>query len=204
MLSKRRSEPATLLIVDGRPYLIDCGIGTMRRMFDARVQSQMVRTIFITHNHPDHALLRNPNLRAITKAGYYAPDAHAPIDARHQQMIKLAEAVQSTIPLDSLNLSLSGVVRHTDTRTADFTVEVKSKNLRFEPSENGAGIAQLIVAAASLNQYGNILASRTQTVTLVVHSTGPGEAAGRRIAISFHAACAAQNPQSAGNHSSGR
>lgn len=119
--------------------------------------------------------LRNPNLRAVTKAGFYAPDAHAPIDARHQQMIKLAEAVQSTIPFDSLNLSLSGVVRHTDTTTADFTVEVKSKNLRFEPSEDGTGIAHLIVAAASLNQYGNILASRTQTVTLVAHSLDPAK-----------------------------
>jgi ribonuclease BN (tRNA processing enzyme) len=55
-LSERRSEPATLLIVDGRPYLIDCGIGTARRMLDAGVQSQSIGTIFITHNHPDHAL----------------------------------------------------------------------------------------------------------------------------------------------------
>jgi ribonuclease BN (tRNA processing enzyme) len=56
VLSERRSEPATLLIVDGQPYLIDCGIGTIRRMLDAGVQSPMVGTIFITHNHPDHAL----------------------------------------------------------------------------------------------------------------------------------------------------
>jgi ribonuclease BN (tRNA processing enzyme) len=56
VLSKQRSEPATLLIVDGRPYLIDCGIGTMRRMLDAGVQSQTVGTIFLTHNHPDHTL----------------------------------------------------------------------------------------------------------------------------------------------------
>lgn len=119
--------------------------------------------------------LRNPNLRAVTKAGYYAPDAHAPSNERQQQMIKLAEAVQSTIPFDSLNLSLSGVVRHPDSRTADFTVEVKSRNLRFEPSEDGTGIAQLIVAAASLNQYGNILASRIQTVTLVAHSLDPAK-----------------------------
>jgi hypothetical protein len=119
--------------------------------------------------------LRDPNLRAVTKAGYYAPDARAPVDARHQQMIKLAEAVQSTIPFDSLHLSLSDVVRHTDTRTADFTVEVKSKNLRFEPSEAGTSIAHLIATAASLNQYGNILASRTQTVTLVAHSLDPAK-----------------------------
>ncbi len=91
------------------------------------------------------------------------------------QSFTLAEAVQSTIPFDSLNLSLSGLVRHTDTRTANFTVEVKSKNLRFEPSEDGTDIAQLIVTAASLSQYGNILASRMQTVTLVAHSQDPAK-----------------------------
>jgi hypothetical protein len=90
--------------------------------------------------------LRNPDLRAVTKAGYYAPDARAPLDPRQQQMIKLAEAVQSTIPFVALNVSLSGVVRHPDTRTAEFTVELKSKNLSFEPSDDGKGVARLIVA----------------------------------------------------------
>src|SRR6185312_8595480 len=51
-----RSEPATLLIVDGRPYLIDCGIGTMRRMLRAGIESKQVRTIFFTHLHGDHDL----------------------------------------------------------------------------------------------------------------------------------------------------
>lgn len=51
-----RSEPATLLIVDGRPYLIDCGIGTVRRMVEARVASEQVRTVFFTHLHADHDL----------------------------------------------------------------------------------------------------------------------------------------------------
>lgn len=51
-----RSEPATLLTVDGRPYLIDCGIGTMRRMLRAGVKSEQVRTIFFTHLHADHDL----------------------------------------------------------------------------------------------------------------------------------------------------
>jgi len=55
-LEKARSEPASLLIVDGRRYLIDCGIGTMRRLLDAGVTSETIGTIFITHNHPDHAL----------------------------------------------------------------------------------------------------------------------------------------------------
>jgi ribonuclease BN (tRNA processing enzyme) len=51
-----RSEPSTLLIVDGRPYLIDCGIGTMRRMLRAHIASESIHTIFFTHLHADHDL----------------------------------------------------------------------------------------------------------------------------------------------------
>jgi ribonuclease BN (tRNA processing enzyme) len=56
LLRKDRSEPSSLLIVDGRPYLIDCGIGTMQRMIQAGIRSETVGTIFITHHHPDHDL----------------------------------------------------------------------------------------------------------------------------------------------------
>ena len=51
-----RSEPSTMLIVDGRPYLIDCGIGTMRRMLKAGIASESIKTIFFTHLHADHDL----------------------------------------------------------------------------------------------------------------------------------------------------
>jgi ribonuclease BN (tRNA processing enzyme) len=51
-----RSEPSTLLIVDGRPYLIDCGIGTIQRMLGAGIQSEQIKTIFFTHLHADHDL----------------------------------------------------------------------------------------------------------------------------------------------------
>jgi ribonuclease BN (tRNA processing enzyme) len=55
-LRKNRSEPATLLIVDGRSYLIDCGIGTIRRLVEAGIPSETIGTIFFTHLHPDHEL----------------------------------------------------------------------------------------------------------------------------------------------------
>jgi hypothetical protein len=90
-------------------------------------------------------------------------------------MIKLAEAVQSNIPFKSLDLMLSGVVYHPDTQTVEFTVELKSKNLMFESSEDGRIVAQLMATAASLNQHGDILASRTHTVTLVAHSLDPAK-----------------------------
>ncbi|MGH7652103.1 MAG: MBL fold metallo-hydrolase [Gemmatimonadaceae bacterium] len=55
-LRAERSEPATLLIVDGRRYLIDCGIGTARRLVQAGIPSETIGTIFFTHLHPDHTL----------------------------------------------------------------------------------------------------------------------------------------------------
>ena len=55
-LRLNRSEPATLLVVDGRPYLIDCGIGTIRRMLESGIQSETIQTIFLTHLHADHDL----------------------------------------------------------------------------------------------------------------------------------------------------
>jgi hypothetical protein len=88
-------------------------------------------------------------------------------------MLRLAEATQSTIRFDALSLSLSDVVRHPDSRSAEFKVALKSANLAFQPAENGTSTAQLIVAAASLDQFGNILASRTQGITLVSHSQNP-------------------------------
>jgi VWFA-related protein len=112
----------------------------------------------------------NPELRIVTKAGWYAADAHAPIDPRQQQMIKLAEAVESTISFNALDMRVSDVVQHPDTQTAEFTVELKSKNLVFQASDDGKSTARLTVAAASVNQYGNILALRTETVTLVAHT----------------------------------
>jgi len=49
-----RSQPANLLIVDGRPYLIDAGEGVVRQLAWAGYQPPQIRTIFITHHHIDH------------------------------------------------------------------------------------------------------------------------------------------------------
>lgn len=51
-----RSEPSALLIVDGHRYLIDCGIGTARRLVRAGIRPRTIGAIFITHHHPDHDL----------------------------------------------------------------------------------------------------------------------------------------------------
>lgn len=111
--------------------------------------------------------LRDHNLRVVTKAGYFAPDQHAPIDTRQQNMLKLAEAAQSTIPFTALGVGLANVIRHPDTRTAEFTVQLGSKNLQFLPRDDGKYAANLILAAVSLDANQQIKASRTEAVTVI-------------------------------------
>jgi hypothetical protein len=114
--------------------------------------------------------LRNPNLRAMTKAGYFAPDKNRLPDPRGQTMLTIAEAIQSTIPFASLDVSVSGVVRHPDTGSADFTVRLKGKNLEWMPAEQGMSTANLTVAVASLDRNDSILASRIERLTIHAHA----------------------------------
>lgn len=51
---KYRSEPASLLVVDGTPYLIDAGAGVLRQLAWAGYQPEDIHTIFLTHHHLDH------------------------------------------------------------------------------------------------------------------------------------------------------
>jgi len=49
-----RSETASAVVVDGTPYLVDCGYGTMRALVAAGLGFQPVSTVFLTHLHDDH------------------------------------------------------------------------------------------------------------------------------------------------------
>ena len=86
-------------------------------------------------------------------------------------MDKLAEAVRSTVPFNALDVSLSGVARHPDTQTGEFTVQLKSKNVTFLPADDGKSAAKLIVVAASHNDDGRIVASKVETATLLAHDS---------------------------------
>ena len=109
--------------------------------------------------------LRDPSLRALTKAGYFGPDAGAPAHPRQQKMVDIAEAVQSTIPFRALALTVEGLVRHPDTGSVEFTVVLKSKNIDWQPADSGKSTIDLMLAAASLTERRDILASKAETVT---------------------------------------
>jgi len=51
-----RSNPATLMLINDVPYLVDCGYGSSRQLLSAGISLNRLRHIFITHHHSDHNL----------------------------------------------------------------------------------------------------------------------------------------------------
>ena len=122
--------------------------------------------------------LRNRNLQVVTKAGYFAPDKNAPVDPRQQTIANTGEAAQSTIPFTALDLKVSSVVRHPDTRTVELTVLLTGRNLDWQASDNGKSTANVILAAVSLNGRGALLASKVEHLIVSGPTQDPTHLAG--------------------------
>src|SRR3984957_17714527 len=110
--------------------------------------------------------VRDRNLRVITKTGYFAPEQGAPVDPHQRIISDLADAAQSTVPFMALTLKVSDIVQHPDTQTAEFTVQLKGRDLIWQPSDNGSSTTNVILKVVSLTGDGKIVASRVQDLTL--------------------------------------
>ncbi len=51
-----RQGPAIAIIVDGQPYIVDCGVGVVRQAATAGIEMKDLTHVFITHLHSDHIL----------------------------------------------------------------------------------------------------------------------------------------------------
>lgn len=58
-----------LLMLDGNPFVVDCGLGVTRGIADQGVPLAAIRHIFITHLHSDHYLELGPLLHTAWTAG---------------------------------------------------------------------------------------------------------------------------------------
>jgi ribonuclease BN (tRNA processing enzyme) len=50
----KRAQTASAIVVDGVPYLVDCGYGTVRNLVAANINGQKIEKIVFTHLHNDH------------------------------------------------------------------------------------------------------------------------------------------------------
>jgi ribonuclease BN (tRNA processing enzyme) len=49
-----RGECASAILVDGRPYLVDCGYGTLAALKKAGINHRQIAQAFVSHLHDDH------------------------------------------------------------------------------------------------------------------------------------------------------
>ena len=84
-----RSSPASAVVVDGVPYVVDCGYGVGRQLIDAHIPVTAIRSIFITHHHSDHnADLGNVLVLGWATGGKSRIDVYGP--PRTAKLIELA------------------------------------------------------------------------------------------------------------------
>jgi ribonuclease BN (tRNA processing enzyme) len=50
------SSPANLVVANGMPFVIDCGMGVSRQLVASGVPLETIKYIFISHHHSDHNL----------------------------------------------------------------------------------------------------------------------------------------------------
>jgi ribonuclease BN (tRNA processing enzyme) len=53
-IEQNRAETSSAVVVDGVPYLVDCGYGSLRTLVGSTIGYQQLDTIFFTHLHDDH------------------------------------------------------------------------------------------------------------------------------------------------------
>ncbi len=75
-----RSNPANVLLVDGVPYVVDCGAGVSKRLVEAKVPLPDIRYVFVTHLHSDHVLEFGNMIDAAWSVGLnHEVDAFGPV-----------------------------------------------------------------------------------------------------------------------------
>lgn len=133
--------------------------------------------------------LRDRDLHAVTKDGYYAPEPedNSPTGrGRSALMQTLVAAVRSTVPLHNVQLTVTDLTRHPDSNAVSFTVNLKARDLNWTQQPDGSSTASLLLAAASMNGYAaydRITASRIQRIDLT--SSIPDPRNGPDIAASY-------------------
>jgi VWFA-related protein len=119
--------------------------------------------------------LRIPELRAITKQGYYALDRNGPMDPQQQVVSNITHAASSSLPFNALSVRVSDVDRQPALHSAQFTIHIQPKNLGWVQIANGKKVANLIMGVTSLSGSKKILAWKFEKLDLQSTAEKPDE-----------------------------
>lgn len=117
--------------------------------------------------------VRDPKLHVLTKTGYFARDENVQADSREKVMSDVVEALRSSVPFPALKVGIENAVRHSDVGTVEYTVTLKRDDVTWEAAEDGKSTAKFLLATASLDRGGYILAARIGQMVLTANTQDP-------------------------------
>ena len=104
--------------------------------------------------------MRNPDLRVMTKAGFFSREPKEEIGSDDQTVNMLSEAAQAVIPMTALQVKLASLVRHPDAHTVEIRVRLEDPKLGWESMADGSSGTTVVLTAVSKSKRGDVLASR--------------------------------------------
>jgi len=133
--------------------------------------------------------MRNPELHAVTKTGYFAPTPEESANPARQVMDNLVVAVHSMVPLYGLKIGTEKLRWRPDTGTAELTLQLEQQSLRWHVQPDGTRTASVLFAVANWNGSDRMLASTYQQVDLTkpTHLSGSQEDTVKQSVV-FHVA----------------
>jgi VWFA-related protein len=122
-----------------------------------------------------HVAVRDQNLRVVTKVGYFAPDKgeealikpdkHVDVYLRQQAIVNIGMATQTSIHFGGLDVQVADIGWHPDSHTADFTLQLKSPHLNWQPMEKGTSMVKVILGVVTLDGERRVVASKYGVMT---------------------------------------
>lgn len=97
--SDLRAAPANVLVVDGQPYVVDCGNGVALQLTKAGVKLPALRDIFITHHHSDH----NADLGNLVFLAW-ATGLHTPVNLYGPP--RIAKMIDDFVDMNAIDLDV--------------------------------------------------------------------------------------------------
>lgn len=111
-------------------------------------------------------VMRNPDLIARTRNGYYADQDFRPTPQDMDRL--LSRAVINPLSYHSLAVEASGKLSGAEQRTAHITVDIDANGLHWEAAEDGKRRCEITVVTAGFSAKGQVVAHALQELEIAV------------------------------------
>lgn len=111
--------------------------------------------------------LSNPNLRVLTKNGYYSEPKNADVTtADDEARFEVRKAASSEVAFKQITVGVKGVTQYAAERTAVFEIALKPGELKLAQRPDGVWAGEVVIAAVSTDGARDVLANASKAMAV--------------------------------------